>query len=123
MKRRAKPGTTGKGKFFRIEVRPKEGFKSFRVHDVGSEGHLERLAGRRSSGSWDTVSWLVSKDDAHVESGRLIITNKKVKESVAKGTSGRITHVKADIFHAHPKKKKSIKKAQSSKSKRKHKES
>src|SRR3989338_1482709 len=61
---RQKPGTTGKGKFFRIEVRPKSEFKTFRIQDVWKKGGLERLAGKRSSGSWDTVAWLVSKEDA-----------------------------------------------------------
>jgi hypothetical protein len=129
--RRKKPGTTGKGRFFRIVVRPKEEFSSFRVQDVGSAGHLERLAGHRPSGSWDTVSWLVSKEDAHIAGDKLVITNKKVKEAIEKGTSGKIVHVKADIFHAHPRKnvaekdkptkamkaaqKKNIKKAQAAK--------
>lgn len=101
---RKAPGTSGKGKFFRIVVRPKQEFKSFRIQDVGSKGHLERLAGHRSSGSWDTVSWLVSKDDAHITGDKLVITNKKVKEAIEKGTSGKIVHVRADIFHAHPRK-------------------
>src|SRR3989344_6584940 len=70
---RKKPGTTGKGKFYRIEVRPKSEFTSFRVQDVGEKGGLERLAGRRSSGSWDTATWLVEKKDAHVKNGHLII--------------------------------------------------
>ena len=101
---RAKPGTTGKGKFYRIEVRPKGDFTSFRVQDVGEKGGLERLAGRRSSGSWDTVSWLISKEDAHVdEHGHLKITDPKAK-SVLKSISVRIVHVKGDVFHAHPRK-------------------
>ncbi len=100
---RAKPGTTGKGKFYRIMVRPKSDFTSFRVQDVGQKGGLERLAGRRSSGSWDTVSWLISKEDAQVKAGHLIITNKKAK-SVLKNISGHIYHVKGDIFKAHPRK-------------------
>jgi hypothetical protein len=104
MKKRKAPGTGGKGKFYRIMVRPKDEFTSFRNQDVGGKGHLERLAGHRSSGSWDTVSWLVSKDDAHIEKGKLVITNKKVREAVEKGTSGAIKHVKADIFQAHPRK-------------------
>ncbi|KKW35696.1 hypothetical protein A2852_00360 [Candidatus Adlerbacteria bacterium RIFCSPHIGHO2_01_FULL_54_23] len=54
MAKRKLPGTTGKGKFYRIEVRPKGDFFSFRNQDVGKKGGLERLAGRRSSGSWDT---------------------------------------------------------------------
>ena len=101
---RKKPGSTGKGNFYRIIVRPKGDFTSFRVQDVGEKGGLERLAGRRSSGSWDTVSWLISKDDAHVdEHGHLKITDAKAK-SVLKSISGRIVHVKGDIYKAHPEK-------------------
>lgn len=99
---RAKPGSTGKGKFYRIMVRPKSEFTSFRVQDVGAKGGLERLAGRRSSGSWDTVSWLVEKKDAKVmPNGQLHITGAKAK-SVLKSISGHIYHVKGDIFRAHP---------------------
>lgn len=103
-KRRKAPGTRGKGKFYRIVVRPKAEFTSFRIQDVGSKGHLERLAGHRPSGSWDTVSWLISKEDAHVSQGKLVITNKKVKDSLAKATRGPIKHIRADIFHAYPRK-------------------
>jgi len=102
-KRRAKPGSTGKGDFYRIEVRPKSEFKTFRVQDVGKKGGLERLAGKRTSGSWDTVTWLVSKEDAHVKNGHLIITGAKAK-SVLKSISGHMYHVKGDIFRAHPRK-------------------
>ncbi len=101
-RRRAKPGTTGKGKFYHIEIRPKSQFTSFRIHDVGERGGLERLTGRRSSGSWDTVSWLISKEDAHVDArGHLKITDVKAK-SVLKSIRGRIVHVKGDVFKAHP---------------------
>lgn len=100
---RKKPGTTGKGKFYRIMVRPKSEFTTFRVQDVGKKGGLERLAGRRSSGSWDTVSWLIEKGDAHVKNGHLIVTGAKAK-SVLKNISGHIYHVKGDIFRAHPRK-------------------
>jgi len=97
------PGTTGKGKFYRIEIRPKGQFVSFRNQDVGKKGGLERLAGRRSSGSWDTVSWLVSKKDAHVKSGHLMITDAKAR-TVLKSIRGHIVHVKGDVFKAHPRK-------------------
>src|SRR3989338_8201282 len=77
---RQKPGSTGKGKFFRIEVRPKSEFKTFRVQDVGKKGGLERLAGKRGSGSWDTVAWLVSKKDARMTADKkLVITGVKAK--------------------------------------------
>ena len=102
MATRKAPGSTGKGKFFRIEVRPKREFSSFRNQDVGKRGGLERLAGHRKSGSWDTVTWLIGKDKAHVAGGKLVITDPKAK-SVLKQIEGPIVHVKADIFRAHPK--------------------
>lgn len=101
--RRKAPGSTGKGKFYRINVRPKGDFTSFRVQDVGEKGGLERLAGHRASGSWDTVTWLIEKKDAHVKNGHLIVTGKKAK-SVLKNITGHIYHVKGDIFRAHPEK-------------------
>src|SRR3989338_7365697 len=97
---RKKPGTTGKGKFFRIEIRPKNEFKTFRIHDVGKKGGLERLAGKRSSGSWDTVAWLVSKKDAKIRNRELIIKEIHAK-TVLKNLSGPIMRVKGDIFRAH----------------------
>ncbi|OGG52685.1 hypothetical protein A2851_00560 [Candidatus Kaiserbacteria bacterium RIFCSPHIGHO2_01_FULL_53_29] len=101
MAKRKAPGTTGKGKFYRIEVRPKSDFKVFRIQDVGRKGGLERLAGKRASGSWDTVSWLVSKDDAHTERGKLVIDDKKARTAL-KQIRGPIVHVKGDVFRAHP---------------------
>lgn len=101
--RRKAPGSTGKGNFYRINIRPKGDFTSFRMQDVGEKGGLERLAGHRASGSWDTVTWLVEKKDAHVKNGHLIITDAKAK-SVLKNISGHIYHVKGDIFRAHPRK-------------------
>lgn len=98
---RAKPGSTGKGNFFRIEIRPKGDFVTFRNQDVGEHGGLERLAGKRTSGSWDTVAWLISKESAHVDNGRLVIDDAKVR-TVLKQIRGPILHVKGDIFKAHP---------------------
>ncbi len=97
---RQKPGATGKGEFYRIEVRPKSQFKTFRIQDVGGKGGLERLAGKRSSGSWDTVSWLISKKDAKVLNKKLVISGAKAK-SVLKNLGGPIVWVKGDIFKSH----------------------
>src|SRR4051812_31905809 len=69
-RRRAKPGAKGGGQYYRVVLRPKEQFTSFRIHDVGGQGGLERVAGHRRSGSWDTQAWLISKDFAHVENGK-----------------------------------------------------
>lgn len=131
---RKKPGTTGAGKFYRIEIRPKGQFTSFRIQDVGKKGGLERLAGRRSSGSWATVSWLIAKKNAHLKGTTLVIDNVKERAALKKAIRGPITHVKGDVFHAHPTKnvpesakptpameraqKSNIKKAQASRKKR-----
>src|SRR5438128_1668597 len=64
---RKKPGTGGTGDYYHVGVRPRKGFVMFRTQDVGEPGHIERVAGKRQSGSWDTVKWLISKEDAHVE--------------------------------------------------------
>jgi hypothetical protein len=101
-KRRKKPGTGGAGKFYHIEVRPKGEFVTFRNQDVGEKGHLERLAGKRKNGSWDTATWLVGKDIAHVdEHGHLKVDSGKAS-SFLKQIKGKIVHVKGDIFKAHP---------------------
>lgn len=99
---RKKPGTTGAGKFYRIEIRPKGQFTSYRMQDVGKKGGLERLAGRRSSGSWATVSWLIAKKNAHFAGKTLVIDNAKERMALKKAVRGPITHVKGDVFRAHP---------------------
>jgi hypothetical protein len=45
------PGHGG-GAFFHIEVRPRREFR-IRTQDVGKKGGIQRVAGKRSSGSWD----------------------------------------------------------------------
>ncbi len=74
------PGTYDEGKFFRIGVRPKSDFVTFRIQDVGEPGGIERLAGKRASGTWDTVSWLVNKDLAHIEGDHLVADHSDAKE-------------------------------------------
>ena len=99
-RKRKKPGMGGEGKFYRIMVRPKDEFVTFRNQDVGESGHLERLAGKRSSGSWDTVSWLVNKEDAHVDRKELLIIDNPKVRSVLEQIRGDIKHVKGDIFES-----------------------
>src|SRR5262245_34653835 len=69
---REKPGSTGRGGYYHVAVRPKGDFVTFRTQDVGEPGHVQRVAGKRSSGSWDTQKWLISKEDAHVAGGKLV---------------------------------------------------
>ncbi|MCB1025612.1 MAG: hypothetical protein KDB79_14540 [Acidobacteria bacterium] len=78
--RRKKPGAGGEGDFYHIEIRSSEEFETFRTQDVGEKGGLERVAGKRKDGTWDTVKWLFSKDLAHVENGKLVPDHKDAKE-------------------------------------------
>jgi len=100
---RKKPGTGGKGKFYRIVVRPKGEFKGFRVHDVGGKGHIERLSGRRANGSWATQAWLIAKTDAHVSGGNLIGNTKHAKDVLSK-LRRKPKRIKGDLFEAGPRK-------------------
>ena len=96
---RKKPGTTGEGNYYHVEVRPKDEFTTFRTQDVGDEGHLQRVAGKRSSGSWATAKWLISKEDAHVENGRLVGDTKDAKDLIKKLGSEPV-HTSGDRFEA-----------------------
>jgi hypothetical protein len=100
--KRAKPGTKKGGEYYRIEVRSSDQFETFRYHDVGDPGHILRLAGKRSDGSWDDQAWLIDKDMAHVESGKLVADHPEAKELLA--DIGPTKHLKGDIFKGHPKK-------------------
>lgn len=96
------PGSTGKGKFYHIEVRPKDEFIKFRVQDVGDKGGLERVAGQHQDESWSTVAWLISKDDAHISENKNLIITGKTAKSVLKQIQEPIKYVKGDIFQTQP---------------------
>jgi len=100
-KRRAKPGSKGKGRFYHIAVRPKSQFTRFRVQDVGGPGGVERVAGQRASGSWDTVKWLVEKTHAHVRSGRLVADTAEARKLLRSLGSAPV-QVRGDRFRAAP---------------------
>jgi hypothetical protein len=96
---RAKPGTKGEGDYFRIVLRPKEEFATFRFHDVGEKGHVMRLAGKRSSGSWDTQAWLIDKGDAHLEGDTLVGDTEDARKLIA-ALGSKPKRVKGDVFEA-----------------------
>jgi hypothetical protein len=98
---RRRPGTGGKGQYFRIEVRPGTRFVTYRLHDIGRKGHTKRLAGRRAGGAWATKSWLILKSDAHVSNGKLVIDHPRARAAL-RGIRGPIRHLKGDIFLARP---------------------
>ena len=96
---RARPGTVGGGDFYRITIRPKSSFVMFRTHDVGKKGHLERIAGKRKNGNWDTQCWLVGKEDAEVKGVYLVGKTKAVKD-LLKTLGSKPKLVRGDVFKA-----------------------
>ena len=98
---RAKPGSSGEGDFFHIEVRPKGEFKTFRTQDVGKQGGIERVAGKRESGSWATQKWLIGKHHAHIEHGRLVADTEDARQ-VIEQLGSALHHIEADRFAAKP---------------------
>jgi hypothetical protein len=98
---RAKPGATGEGEYYHIEVRPKEQFTTFRTHDVGKKGGIERVAGKRRSGFWDDQTWLISKDQAHIEDGKLIPDTEDAQD-VLDALGSAPVHLQGDRFTAKP---------------------
>jgi hypothetical protein len=79
---RQKPGNTGRGDYYHIEVLPKTGFVTFRTQDVGDPGHIQRVAGKKESGSWQTVKWLIGKKDAHVRDDHLVGNTKDARNLI-----------------------------------------
>ena len=98
---RAKPGAKGGGRFFHIELRPSREFISFRVQDVGAPGGVERVAGLRANGSWDTAKWLVEKTHAHLVDDRLVADSVEARKLLA-SLGSQPVHVAGDRFKAKP---------------------
>ena len=98
---RAKPGSRSGGRFYHIEVRPAREFVTFRVQDVGAPGGVERLAGQRANGSWDTQKWLIEKTHAHIENDKLVADTAEARK--VRTTLGSVpVHVRGDRFRAKP---------------------
>lgn len=96
---RAKPGARGAGKFIHIEVRPRREFRSFRTQDVGSKGGIERVAGKRPTGSWGTQKWIISKEHAH-RVGRRLVADTPDARKLLKELGAPPTHLTGDRFKA-----------------------
>jgi hypothetical protein len=99
--RRARPGSKSGGRFFHIEVRPSSQFAAFRVQDVGKPGGVERVAGLRDNGSWDTAKWLIEKTHAHIENGRLVADSVEAAR-LLKQLGSVPVQVRGDRFRAKP---------------------
>ena len=98
---RRSPGSGGQGEYYHVEVRPGEDFVTFRTQDVGDPGHIQRVAGKRETGSWATVKWLIDKNDAHMEGDTLVGDTSEAKD-VIKRLGSKVTHKGGDRFEAKP---------------------
>ena len=98
---RKSPGSTGQGEYYHVEVRPGQDFVTYRTQDVGDQGHIQRVAGKRESGSWATVKWLIGKDDAHVSGDTLVADTKDAKD-VLKKLGSKPVRKSGDRFEAKP---------------------
>jgi hypothetical protein len=71
------------------------------VQDVGAPGGIERLAGQRANGSWDTQKWLIGKTEAHIENEKLVADSADGRKVLA--SLGSIpVYVGGDRFKAKP---------------------
>jgi hypothetical protein len=102
--RRAKPGARGSGGFFHIQVRPRTDFVTFRNQDVGRRGGIERIAGRRANGSWDTQKWLIGKNEAH-RAGKQLVADTPAAKKVLGQLGSTPRHLGGDRFVAKPRRK------------------
>jgi hypothetical protein len=98
---RERPGATGQGEYFHVEVRPQSGFATFRTQDVGKKGGIQRVAGKRGSGSWDDQKWLISKQDAHIENNKLVPDTADARK-VLERLGSEPQHIRGDRFKAKP---------------------
>jgi hypothetical protein len=99
--RRAKPGARGVGRFFHIQVLPRTEFVSFRNQDVGSRGGIERVAGKRANGSWDTQKWLIEKPQVH-RAGKKLEADTAAARKVLRTLGSTPRHLGGDRFIAKP---------------------
>jgi hypothetical protein len=98
---RLAPGVKETGDFFHIEVRPAREFVRFRMQDVGKRGGVERLAGQRADGSWDTQKWLIERSHAHIAKGELVADSAAADKVLASLGSVPI-RVEGNRFKARP---------------------
>jgi hypothetical protein len=96
-----KPGSSGEGNYYHVGVQPSAGFETFRTQDVGEPGHIQRVAGKRGDGTWETVKWLIGKEDAHIEGDELIPDSAEA-EKLLDELGAEPIHIEGDIFEAKP---------------------
>ncbi len=66
---------------------------------MGEKGGIERVAGKRGNGSWDDQKWLISKEHAHIEGGKLVPDSEDARE-VLEALGSEPEHLEGNRFTA-----------------------
>jgi len=83
--------------YFRIITRPRQRFAAFCGQDVAEPSIVQRLTERGPTPGDKTQTWLLSKEMAHVEKGRIVPDTKEAADLLA--TFGREpVHRTDDLF-------------------------
>lgn len=95
---RRKPGATGQGEYYHVEVKPRAQYTVFRTQDVGEKGGLQRVSGRKADGTWETQTWLIAKAMAHVDKTGSLIADHEDASEVFKDLKGQPRRLQGDRF-------------------------
>ena len=85
------------GQYFIIIIRPRDEFVKFKSDPVSGEGMLQQIHGQNSKKQWSTQSWLISKEGATVNKGKLVSTSHHVSK-LLRAIGGKITKLSDDTF-------------------------
>jgi len=99
---RKKPGSTGEGRYFHVEVRPKENFVLFNTRDVGRPGHSLLVLGKQKDGKWVTHKWLIDKRDAYINTGGQLQSDDPKVQKILEYCGAYFVHKEKDIFQVLP---------------------
>jgi hypothetical protein len=67
--------------YYRIKVRPKNQFSTFRIEHL-TENDSIQITGRLADGSWGTQQWLINKGDVRLENGRLVADDDRIQDAI-----------------------------------------
>jgi|GEM_PF-4803962 len=67
--------------YYRIKVRPKNQFSTFRIEHLTENDSIE-ITGKLADGSWGTQQWLINKGDVRIENGRLVADDDRIQDAI-----------------------------------------
>lgn len=89
--------TASKRGYFRIIIRPRKQFVAFHTLETREPSSVQRLAGHRPASVRANQTWLLSKEIAHVEKGRIIPDTSEAVELLA-AFAHEPVHQRDDLF-------------------------